>query len=147
MTKSFEQVIASRELAHAALATPVVVEIGVPRRRRTSEWACPYRILGLGPRGTRYAFGFDAVQSLQLVNQAIWRDLEPHEQQLDWLGEPGDTGFFRFFPMLFGVDHAKRVEAAIDREIRKESLRLERRRVRARAHRKRRRSRAAKPLA
>lgn len=140
MARIFGHVIARREVTRTMSGAPVIVEIGVPQPRRTGEWACPYRILGLGPRGTRYAFGFDAVQALQIVNQAIWRDLEPHQQQLSVLGEPGDTGFFRFFPTLFGVAHAKRLEAAIDRETHKEYLRLKRRHDQAR--RKRRRTRA-----
>ena len=142
MAGTFGQVIASRELSHAESDTPIVVEIGVPRRRRTGEWACPYRIMGLGKRGTRYAFGYDAVQALQIVNQAIWLDLEPHRKQLDWLGERGDTGFFRYYPQLLGADHQRRVEAAIDRENHTEYLRLKRRHDRTLARRKVRKKRA-----
>lgn len=144
MARHFGQVIAGRELSHAGSDHPVVVEIGVPRRRRGGEWACPYRIRGLGHGGTRYASGFDPVQALQIVNQAIWRDLEIYGEQVSWLGEPGNTGFFRYYPNLLGSEHTARVEAAIDREVHKEYVRLKRRHDRAQAARKRRRkSRAA----
>jgi hypothetical protein len=80
------------------------------------------------------------VQALEMVSQAIWRELEPYELELSWVGEPGETGFFRYFPnYLFGPAFAKRVEAAIDREVHKEYLRLKRRHDRAQASRKRRR--------
>ena len=78
------------------------------------------------------------------MNHAIWRDLEPYEENLAWLGEPGDTGFFRYYPAVLGIKHAKQVEAAIDREIHKEYLRLKRRHARAHGRRKlRRKSRAS----
>jgi hypothetical protein len=126
MAKTF-QVIAKRDLSQADSDKPVIIEIGVPRRRRVGEWACPYRIIGLDSNRIRYCFGFDAIQALQIVTQAIWRDLEPYEEKLSWVGEPGDTGFFRYYPAtLLGMKHARRVEAAIDREIHKEYLRLKR---------------------
>jgi hypothetical protein len=131
MAKTF-QIIAKRNLSQAGSDVPVVIEIGVPRRRRVGEWACPYRIRGLGGDRIRYCFGFDAVQALQIVNQAIWRDLEPYGEKLSWVGEPGDRGFFRYYPAYLGTKHARQVEAAIDREIHKEYLRLKRRSARAR---------------
>ena len=80
------------------------------------------------------------MQALEVVSQAIWRELEPYEMELSWLGEPGETGFYRFFPnYLLGAAFAKRVEAAIDREVRKENLRFDRRHEKAKASRKRRR--------
>jgi hypothetical protein len=141
MAKSF-QVIAKWDLSQADSGNPVTIEIGVPRRRRVGEWACPYRITGLGSKRIRYCFGFDAIQALQIVNQAIWRDLEPYEEKLSWVGEPGDTGFFRYYPAtLLGVKHANQVEAAIDREIQKDYLRLKR------AHTRRKRRRNSSPTA
>ncbi len=140
--KGFGQVIASRQLTRLNGKPPLVVEIGVPRRRRTGEWECPYRIRGLRLRpGTgRRALAEDAAQALELVSQAIWRELEPYELELSWVGEPGATGFYRYFPnYLFGPAFAKRVEAAIDREVHKECLRLKRRHDRGQVSRPRRR--------
>jgi hypothetical protein len=120
------QIIARRDLSQTGSGRPVVVEIGMPRRRRAGEWACPYRITGLDSNRIRYCFGFDAVQALQIVTQAIWRDLEPHGEKVSWLGEPGNTGFFQHFPPTLGLKFARQVEAAIDREVHKEYLRLKR---------------------
>jgi hypothetical protein len=103
----------------------VVVEIGIPQRRATGEWACPYRISGLGQRRIGHAFGIDPVQALQLVQQAIWRDLKPHERELSWLGTRGLTGFYRFYSVPLSQAHVKRVEAAIDREVARETRRLQ----------------------
>jgi hypothetical protein len=121
------RVIARRELARATSGSPVLIEIGIPRRRAEAEWACPYRIRGIGRRGIRYAFGVDAVQALQLVQQAIWHDLKPHERELSWLGERGWTGFYRFYGVNLGQAHMRRVERAIDREIADEGRRLKKR--------------------
>jgi hypothetical protein len=132
------QVIASRKLSRSGAATPVLVEIGIPRRRRTGEWGCPYRITGLEKLAAGRAHGEDAVQALEIVFQAIWRELEPYESELSWGGEPGATGFYRYYPnYLLGPAFAKRVESAIDREVHKEYLRLKRRHKRAQAARKR----------
>ena len=125
MPKTF-QIVARRDLSQIGSAKPVLVEIGVPRRRRLGEWACPYRIAGLDSSRIRYCFGFDAVQALQIVNQAIWHDLKPYGEKLSWLGEPGDTGFFLHFPSALGLKFARHVESVIDREVRKEYLRLKR---------------------
>ena len=43
--------------------------------------------------------GIDAVQALQLVQQAIWYDLRPHGRERSWLGERGWTVFYRFYGM------------------------------------------------
>ena len=99
MPTELGRVIARRELARANRGSPVLVEIGIPRRRAETEQACPYRIRGLGRRGIRYAFGIDAVQVLQLVQQAIWYDLRPHGRERSWLGERGWTVFYRFYGM------------------------------------------------
>jgi hypothetical protein len=71
--------------------------------------------------------GIDPVQTLQLVPQAIWNDLKPYERKLSWLGERGWTGFYRFYSVHLSRAHDRRVEAAIDREIAKETRRLKRR--------------------
>jgi len=88
---------------------------------------CPYRIRGLGRRGIGRARGIDPIQTLQIVQQAIWLDLKPYERELSWLGERGRTGFYRFYSVLLSRAHVRRVEAAIDREIVKETRRLKQR--------------------
>ena len=56
------------------------------------EWYCPYRVRGLGDEATRAAHGVDAVQALQLAEQAIAATLD-REPRLRWLGR--DHGFPR----------------------------------------------------
>ena len=138
MGTGFGRVIARRELARINSRARVLVEIGIPRRRAEGEWACPYRIRGLGLRGTRHAFGIDPFQALQIVQQAICLELKPHERELSWLGQRG-SGFYRYFPPYFGRAFMKRVERAIDREFAYEARRLKqlvaRRRLRAKHRR------------
>ena len=141
LAAEFGRVIARRELGRSDSKSPVLVEIGTPRRRADAEWACPYRIRGLGPgQGRiRYISGIDPVQALQLVQQAIWHDLKPYERELSWLGERGWTGFYRFYGINLARGHMKRVEKAIDREIADEVRRLKERMAKKRATAKRKR--------
>ena len=109
----------------------------MPRRRRTGEWACPYRIRGLRRRRARRAFGEDAVQALELVFQAIRLELEPYGSELSWVGEPGETGFARFFGDIFGPAVSRRIGRLIDRELEKEGRRLKRGALKRQSKRKR----------
>ena len=77
MATQLGPVIARRELVRVGSRRPVVVEIGKPRRRPTGEWACPYRIGGLGRSGVKQAYGEDAVQALQLALDGVRAHLEP----------------------------------------------------------------------
>jgi uncharacterized protein DUF6968 len=125
--KRFGRVIASRELSRKGGRSPLVVEIGIPRPRRTGEWECPYRIRGLKPQRARRALGEDAVQALELVFQAIRLELEPLGKDVALYDQPGETGFSRFFPDIFGPVVRGRVERLIDRELTREGRRLKRR--------------------
>jgi hypothetical protein len=133
------KIIARRELARIDSRSPVLVEIGVPHQRAEGEWACPYRIRGLGLRGIRHAYGVDPIQALQIVQQAIWRDLKPHERELSWFGQRG-SGFYRYFPPYFSRTLMKRVERAIDREFAYEARRLKQLLAKRRQRAKHRRS-------
>lgn len=146
MSTSFGRVIARRELTRSRSGSRVLVEIGTPRRHPEGDWVCHYRITGLGRRAIGRVSGIDPVQTLQIVQQAIWHDLKPYERELSWLGERGWTGFYRFYSLHLSRAHDRRVEAAIDREIKKETRRLKRRwlaKKRQAAKRKRRSRRAA----
>jgi hypothetical protein len=135
-------VIARRELARVGSSRPVMVEIGKPRRRRTGEWACPYRIRGLGHAAVKHAYGEDAVQALQLAFDGVRVHLEPHGTRLSWVGEAGFTGFPRFVPYSFGRAFSRRVERFIERELRTQ-LRVRRARAPVRSRRRKRSKRAA----
>jgi hypothetical protein len=127
---SFGQVIARRRLRRIKGKSPVVVEIGMPRRRSTGEWECPYRIRGLKGKLPRRALGVDAVQALWLVMQWIRLELEPHRSKLTWGDEPGELGFNQFHPDILGPGVRRRITRMIDREIAREGRRLKRRSIR-----------------
>lgn len=78
-------VVAHRELRTEAGA-PVHVRVGAPVHVGDGwDWACPYRIEGLGQPVVGRAFGIDALQALQLVSSAIRGDLERSGEPLTWL--------------------------------------------------------------
>jgi hypothetical protein len=122
--RPFGRVIASRQLARRNRKPPLLIEIGIPRRRRAGEWECQYRIRGLRPLRPRRALGEDSVQALELVFQAIRLELEQYGRDLSWTGEPGDVGFHRFFPDVLGSTVSRRIGRLIDRELAKEGKRL-----------------------
>lgn len=126
--RPFGRVIASRQLSRRGRGSPLTIEIGAPRRRRTGEWECPYRIRGLRSGRTRWVLGEDAVQALELVFQVIRLELEPYGTDLSWTGEPGDIGFHRFFPDACGLAVRRRIGRLIDRELSGEVKRELRRR-------------------
>jgi hypothetical protein len=67
-----------------------LVEIGQPRKTKGhDDFQCPYRIRGVGDETVRAAYGVDALQALQLVNQAIAAALFRHPG-LTWLGMAGN---------------------------------------------------------
>lgn len=78
-------VVAHRELRTAA-GIPVHVRVGAPVHVGGGwDWACPYRIDGLGKPVVGRTFGIDALQALQLVSSAIRSDLERSGEPLVWL--------------------------------------------------------------
>jgi hypothetical protein len=89
-------VIARRELCTVADA-PVHVLVGAPVHVGDGwDWACPYRIEGLGEPVEGRTFGIDALQALQLVSSAIRGDLERSGERLTWLdSEYWQSGFPR----------------------------------------------------
>ena len=78
------------------VARQVVVRIGKPRPDPApgGGWGCPTQIVGLGQDDVLVAFGYDAVQSLQLAFEMIGARLAspPEPVALTWLGE-SDLGF------------------------------------------------------
>jgi hypothetical protein len=130
----FKSPIATRLLARTDTGAAVTVQLGQPRRRRTGEFECPYRVRGLGRVKIGRALGEDSVQALQLVFEAVRQELEPHAAILTWYGgERGETGFPQYVPYTFGGRFRKRLEATVSREIAREARRLEHR---SRARRK-----------
>ena len=124
----FGTVVAARHLVTVDDERPVTVELGVPRRRRTGEWACPYRIRGLGRARSRQAFGEDSIQALHLALELVRLELEPFRAQLAWAdGEPGELFFPRYVPYYFGERFARKLGDMLDREIHREGQRRRKR--------------------
>jgi|SRR5437867_7969510 len=123
----FKTPIATRHLARTDTGAAVTVQLGRPRRRRTGEFECPYRVRGLGRAKIGRALGEDSVQALQLAFEAVRRELEPHAAILTWYGALGETGFPQYVPYTFGGRFRKRLEAMLNREIEREARRLEHR--------------------
>jgi hypothetical protein len=123
----FMSPLATRQLARTDSGAAVTVQLGRPRRRRTGEFECPYRVRGLGRVKVGRALGEDSVQALQLVFEAVRLELEPHAATLTWYGEPGETGFPQYVPYTFGGRFRKRLEAMVNRAIEREAKRLEHR--------------------
>jgi hypothetical protein len=125
----FKAAIATRHFVRTDSGAAVTVQLGRPRRRRTNEFECPYRVRGLGRLKVGRALGEDSVQALQLAFEAVRQELEPYAATLTLDGEPGETGFPQFVPYSLGGRFRKRLEAMLNREIEREARRLERRSV------------------
>jgi hypothetical protein len=119
MKRTFGVVVAVRELREVGEnGKVVVVKLGEPREAKSGDWACPFRITGLGIRGSQFAYGIDAFQSLLLAIEGIRSALQKSGKRFTWAGgEPGDTGFPRFVPNYFGLEFSTRLEELIEREV------------------------------
>jgi hypothetical protein len=76
MDTTFKSPIAIRHLARTDTGAAVTVQLGRPRRRRTGEFECPYRVRGLGRAKIGRALGEDSVQALQLAFEAVRLELD-----------------------------------------------------------------------
>src|SRR5215211_5807251 len=117
--------IAVRQLSLVPSGRPVVIELDAPGRRRAGEWACTYRIRGLGRARAGRALGEDGVQALQLALAAIRRELDPFGPRLTWTGEPGELGLPEAVPDFLGSEFRRRVERMVRAETERETRRLQ----------------------
>jgi hypothetical protein len=130
-------------MAERRLVTPdgaaVRVAIGVPRRRKEAEWACPFRIHGAGISRVDYGYGVDSMQALATALESIRVALDETGLPLGWdMGRgavfEGETGFTRSIPFAFGPVFTRRLERRVfrllDREVTHEMRRLKARRAR-----------------
>lgn len=90
---SLGTVIAERELHSATAEKQVRIRIGRPQKTKHEDFITPYQISGVGDEKIRYAAGFDAVQSLQLVFRMIGADIAClKDLKLTW-ADRDDAGF------------------------------------------------------
>ena len=116
--------IATRQLTLVPSGRPVLVELDAPRRHRSGEWACAWRIRGIGRARTGRALGQDGLQALQFALTAVRRALEPFADRLTWTGEPGELGLPEPIPDYFGGEFRRRLERLVQRETEREAQRL-----------------------
>jgi hypothetical protein len=116
--------IASRRLSVVPSGRPVQLEIDAPRPRRVGDWACAYRIHGLGRRRRGNGLGDDGFEALQSALAAIRRELEPFGERLTWRGEPGELGLPQLVPDYFGGEFRARLERLLQAEMEREGARL-----------------------
>ena len=113
-------VVATRKLRFAKLGRPasVTITLGRPRREEQGDWACWFRIQGLGSGEKKQGHGIDPFQALIMALEGIRTELAQHRQHLSWEGgTSGDVGFPRFVPYFFGVTFARKLERHIELEI------------------------------
>lgn len=130
MAGSFGVIVAERTLTLVGRTSAQVrVIIGRPRKDRgSSDYFCPYRLEGIGDGQPQRAWGVDSVQALQLAMQAIRARLEPHTDELEWLGgRGGSLGFPKVIPDVFGPKLTHRLEKMVEREMDRYARTLERR--------------------
>ncbi len=116
--------IAARRLTLVPSGRPVDVELDAPVRRRGGEWACAYRIRGIGRVRAGRTVGEDGVQALQLALSAVRQALDPFAAQLTWTGEPGELGLPEPIPDYFGGEFRRRIERLVRQETEREAQRL-----------------------
>jgi hypothetical protein len=140
MKKRFGTVVAAAVLhdEHSP-RKKILISIGKPRSVEEGHWICPYQIRGLRPGRPREAHGFDAVQALIHAVESVRLALARSRRRLTCVGhEPGDTGFPRFVPTVFGPKSADRMGRLIDRELERAGRLEEKRYLRRRSTRTRR---------
>jgi hypothetical protein len=96
----------------------VTLTIGVPQPVRGSDWGCAVQITGLTRwlSRTRFVFGIDGIQALELAMQYARVNLETSQYDLTWLDATGDLGLPRFLPTLPKA-YRDRIERTIEREV------------------------------
>jgi hypothetical protein len=91
--------IARRELRldDPTAPRPVIVELARPVPHPNGDFACPFRIEGLGEAKTRYAAGIDEIQSLllalRMIGAILYTSIEHQDGRLKWLDDDGSLGF------------------------------------------------------
>ncbi len=94
-----------------------MVRIGLPYRRRTGEWACPFQVRGAGPQHIKEARGIDAFQALHLVFQGVRKELESKKWDVTWAGLDLDNALPRPVPAFGDRAFTARLNRLIDREM------------------------------
>lgn len=95
----------------------VEVQIGFREQRTPDEWACAFRIVGLGAEISEYAIGMDALQALIMAHEGVATALRASKRKLTWMAIPGETCIRRQIPVYINADFANEIEAHIDAKL------------------------------
>jgi hypothetical protein len=69
-------------------------------------------------RQIEYGHGIDSIQALVNALEGIRSRIQRSGKKWTWEGaEPGDSGFSRMLPSLFGLDFYNRLERILEREM------------------------------
>src|SRR5687768_3855685 len=128
-------VIARRTLVDVKSGARIVVSIGAPVFVGDGwDWACPYRINGLGKTLFGHAPGIDGIQALQLVSLAIRDALEKTKRTFSWLDPlEWQSGFPKVVNGLGIPAFERHLDDVIEREYRRFPADLKAWRKRARS--------------
>lgn len=124
--------VAARRVFQTTSGKTVTLTVGVPQKvpgEKWPTWRCAIRIEGLSTSlaRPRFVFGVDALQALELGLICACAELESSDAQLTWLGEPGDLGLPRHSLDSLPKSYKDRIEAAIERELKRYYDRMPRR--------------------
>ena len=100
----------------------VVLTIGKPRPdpKRPDAWVCTVLLEGLPKERRRLGHGIDAVQALQDAMMYARYELDRCRLSLTWLdGESDDYGLPRTVPSFPGTGLREKIEAIIDRQLKR----------------------------
>ncbi|MBK9262113.1 MAG: hypothetical protein IPM54_20200 [Polyangiaceae bacterium] len=110
--------LAERTLQDEADPKAIVeIQIGFPEQRTPDEWACAFRIVGLGDEIAEYGIGVDALQALIMAHEGVATALRASKRKLSWMGIPGETCIRRQIPVYITADFANEIEAHIDAKL------------------------------
>jgi hypothetical protein len=121
--KSPNRVIAYRVLKEISSGQEIQVSFEEPRKVRQDRWHCRFVIKGLGRRQIRKVErGGDSVQALLLTIEGARVTLDRTGSHYSWVEthpDQADTGLPRFIPMFYGPLVERRIEVAIEREVKR----------------------------
>jgi len=116
--KTEENWLARRTLIDEAdPSIKVEVLLGFPEQRTPDEWACAFRIVGLGAEISEYGIGMDALQALMMAHEGVATALRASKRKLCWMSIPGETCIRRQIPVYINADFANEIEAHIDAKL------------------------------
>ena len=128
LKRKLGHIVARRELNEiGSISRPVVVSIGAPRRNPKGYWECWFSVEGLGKRDVHRVGGADALQALLIAIEGARITLDKTGRRFSWLEYDPDkagSGIPRYVPTHLGPLAEARINIAIERESKRNFLRI-----------------------